>query len=57
MEAKQTLKAIELALQWLQNNLVDDEGRLALDDEFFQDFDQLMEKFMQTRELADALKE
>ena len=57
MNTESTLHAIELAHKILQGNIVDSSGKLALNDKFFEGLDELLEKFQQTRELAEALRE
>lgn len=56
MNTEQTLQAVKQAFKVLQENLVDDSGHLALSDNFFEELDELLEKFQETRELAEAMR-
>jgi len=56
MNSETTLKAIELAHTILQNNLVDESGKLALDDKFLKNLDEILEKFSETRTLVEAMR-
>jgi hypothetical protein len=50
------LMQIETALNHLQNTMVDENGKLTWDDEFFKLFDGLMEKLNDTRAIAESLR-
>jgi len=50
------LMQIEAALNHLQNTMVDEDGKLTWDDEFFRLFDELMEKLNETRKIAEGLR-
>ena len=52
-----TLMQMESALNNLHNTMVNEDGSLNLDDQFFELFDELMIKLQQTRELAQNLRE
>jgi len=56
MNTESTLKAMELAHQLLQGNLVDKSGKLAVNDKFFEGLDEVLRKFSETRELAEAMR-
>ena len=56
MNSEQTLHAIELAFKILQTNIVDSSGELVLDDDFFKGLDELLEKFHETRALAEGMR-
>ena len=56
MNNQSTLRAIELAHKILQGNLVDTQGDLALDDRFFESLDELLQRFEETRKLAEAMR-
>lgn len=51
-----TLMQLEQALNNLQNTMVDEEGKLALDENFLKVFDELMEKLAETREIAEEIR-
>ena len=50
------LMQIEAALNHLQNTMVDEDGKLTWDDEYFRLFDELMEKLNETRKIAEGLR-
>ena len=56
MDTQSTLRAIELAHKILQGSIVDMQGNLALDDMFFEVLDDLLYKFEETRNLAEAMR-
>lgn len=51
-----TLMQLEQALNNMQNTMVDESGKLALDDNFLEIFDELMKKLNETRELAEGIR-
>jgi len=51
------LMQIETALNHLQNTMVDEDGKLTWDEQFFKLFDELMQKLEETRKIAQSLKE
>ena len=56
MNAEDTLKALELAHQILQVNIMDKEGCLAVNDKFFEGLDQVLERLAETREFAETMR-
>ncbi|MDF1882162.1 hypothetical protein JHD50_12780 [Sulfurimonas sp. MAG313] len=56
MNSESTLKAMELAHQLLEGNLLDKKGALAVNDKFFEGLDEVLKKFSQTRELAETMR-
>jgi len=56
MKTEQTLEAVKQAFKVLQENLVDDSGHLALSENFFEELDELLEKFQETKALAEAMR-
>ncbi len=51
-----TVMQLELALNNLQNTMVKEDGSLALDERFFKMFDELMQKLVEAREIAEDLR-
>jgi hypothetical protein len=51
-----TIMQLELALNNMQNTMVDEDGKLALDDRFLALFDELMVKLGEAREIAKNMK-
>lgn len=56
MKTETTLRAIELAHKLLAENIVDQRGSLAYDEGFLKVLDELLKKFNETRELAEAMR-
>lgn len=52
-----TLMQMESALNNLQNTMVNEDGTFNLDDTFFELFDELMIKLLETREIAQGIRE
>ena len=50
------LMQIETALNHLQNTMVDEDGKLTWDDEFFKLYKELLEKLQETQEIATTLR-
>lgn len=50
-----TIMQLEQALNNLQNTMVDESGKLALDDNFLKLFDELMQKLTEAREIAESM--
>ena len=51
-----TIMQLELALNNLQNTMVDESGKLALDDTFLKLFDELMQKLQEARRIAESMR-
>lgn len=47
---------LELALNNLHNTMVDENGKLTLDDDFLERFDELMYKLNETRAIAQKMR-
>lgn len=52
-----SLMQMESALNNLQNTMVNEDGSFNLDDTFFELFDELMIKLLETREIAQSIRE
>jgi len=52
-----SLMQMESALNNLQNTMVNEDGTFNLDDTFFELFDELMIKLLETREIAQGIQE
>lgn len=52
-----SLMQMESALNNLQNTMVNEDGSFNLDDTFFELFDELMIKLLETREIAQGIRE
>lgn len=52
-----TIMQLELALNNLQNTMIDENGKLSLDDKFLELFDELMQKLQDAREIAQKMRE
>jgi hypothetical protein len=50
------LMQIETALNHLQNTMVDENGKLTWDDEFFRLYEELLQKLQETREIAKNIQ-
>ena len=50
------LMQIETALNHLQNTMVDEDGKLTWDDEFFRLYEELLEKLNETRDIAKNIQ-
>ena len=50
------LMQIEAALNHLQNTMVDEDGKLTWDDEFFRLYEELLEKLNETRDIAKNIQ-
>lgn len=51
-----TIMQLELALNNLQNTMVNEEGKLALDSRFLELFDSLMKKLQESRDIAEGMR-
>ena len=51
-----TIMQLELALNNLHNTMVDEEGKLLLDDDFLERFDTLIYKLNETRAIAQKMR-
>jgi hypothetical protein len=51
-----TVMQLESALNHMQNTMVNEEGKLTLDDTFFTLFDTMMQKLQETRAIAESLR-
>ena len=51
-----TIMQLEQALNNLQNTMVDESGKLALDDNFLKIFDELMQKLHEARAIAESMR-
>ncbi len=51
-----TIMQLEQALNNLHNTMVDEHGKLTLDDSFFKIFDALMLKLQEARDLAESMR-
>ena len=52
-----TVMQMELALNNMQNTMVNKDGSFNLDDTFFELFDELIVKLQETREIAQSIRE
>jgi len=52
-----TVIQMELALNNMQNTMVNEDGSFNLDDTFFELFDELIVKLQETREIAQSIRE
>jgi hypothetical protein len=50
------LMQIETALNHLQNTMVDENGKLTWDDEFFRLYEELLQKLQETHKIAKSLQ-
>jgi len=50
------LMQIETALNHLQNTMVDENGKLTWDDEFFRLYEELLHKLQETQKIAKSLQ-
>ena len=50
------LMQIETALNHLQNTMVDENGKLTWDDEFFRLYEELLQKLQETHQIAKSLQ-
>jgi len=50
------LMQIETALNHLQNTMVDENGKLTWDDEFFRLYEELLQKLQETHQIAKNLQ-
>jgi len=51
-----TIMQLELALNNLQNTMINEEGKLTLDTKFLELFDSLMEKLQESRNIAEGMR-
>ena len=51
-----TIMQLELALNNMHNTMVNEEGKLVLDNSFFEQFDTLMYKLQETRSIAQKMR-
>ena len=51
-----TIMQLELALNNLQNTMVNEEGKLTLDSRFLELFDSLMKKLQESRDIAESMR-
>lgn len=51
-----TIMQLEQALNNLQNTMVNESGKLALDDSFLKLFDELMQKLNDARVIAEGMR-
>ncbi len=51
-----TIMQMEQALNNLQNTMVDENGKLTLDENFLRLFDELMEKLKEARDIAEGMR-
>jgi len=49
-----TIMQLELALNNLQNTMIDETGKLAVDSKFLELFDSIMEKLQESRAIAES---
>lgn len=54
-DGHKALVQIEQALNNLQNGMVNDQGELAFEERWFEVFDTVLKKIIETRALADTL--
>jgi len=50
------LMQIETALNHLQNTMVDENGKLTWDDEFFRLYEELLQKLQETHQIAKNIQ-
>jgi len=51
-----TIMQLELALNNLQNTMINEEGELVVDAKFLELFDSLMEKLQESRKIAESMR-
>ena len=51
-----TIMQLELALNNLQNTMIDETGKLAVDSKFLELFDSIMEKLQESRAIAESMR-
>jgi len=51
-----TIMQLELALNNLQNTMIDEAGKLAVDAKFLELFDSIMEKLQESRAIAESMR-
>ena len=51
-----TIMQLELALNNLHNTMVNEDGKLVLDDDFLERFDTIMYKLKETRDIAEKMR-
>ena len=52
-----TLIQMESALNNMQNSMTKEDGSFNLDDEFFRLFDEILQKLVDTREIAQSFRD